>query len=222
LPNEVSSSVADHELRVWLKRYVPLSIFSGLFILNKHVNTLILSLIGTNEEVGFYRIAFMGTELLSSAEKLIYAVFAPYIVQLYQDDHKRKLQKMMVNGTRVALVMILPLSIAYLFWGEVVVSALFGDEYLPSVGALGILTIGKLIGLMTGAAALVLVMTGHEKEIVKTMVYALLLNVILSIILIPIYGDIGAAIAASMSIVFLKLVLAYRVIVVTNIRTGIV
>jgi O-antigen/teichoic acid export membrane protein len=222
LPTEMSTVKAKYELDLWVKSYIPLSIFSALFITNKQINTFILGMIGTHEDVGFYRIAYTGAEVLSSAESLINAVFAPYVVQLYQDGNKKKLQKMMMAGARTVFVMVLPLSIAFIFWGDVVVENVFGHEYLSSVGALVVLTIGKLLGLMMGAAALVLVMVGHERETVKALAYALLLNVCLCFILIPNYGDTGAAIAASVSVVFWKVFLAYRTIALTGIRTTII
>ena len=75
--------------------------------------------------------------------------------------------------------------------------SLFGAGFVAGSGALLITTFGKLIGVFSGSTGNLLNMTGHQKDFRNIMTAATLLNIVLCMVLIPLYGLMGSAIASS-------------------------
>jgi O-antigen/teichoic acid export membrane protein len=77
---------------------------------------------------------------------------------------------------------------------------IFGNEFIVGSLFLIVLCIGQLINSMSGSVGVILQMTGYQKVFQNIVLMALVLNVILNVILIPLYGGLGAAIATVVSI----------------------
>jgi O-antigen/teichoic acid export membrane protein len=76
-----------------------------------------------------------------------------------------------------------------------------------------ILVAAQLVNAMSGPVALLLAQCGHEKLVAKVMLIAVAIAALLDFGLIPTWGNLGAAIATSVSIAFWNvsmLVLARR------------
>lgn len=78
----------------------------------------------------------------------------------------------------------------------------FGPEFSVGEMALMVLAVGQFFNAVCGPVGVVLQMTGKQKLFRNLVFWAFLCNLILSLILVPIYGLKGAAIscAAGMSI----------------------
>ncbi|WP_404363754.1 flippase [Marinobacter sp.] len=215
-PPQAKRAPPQRETKLWFKSLAPLTLFSSLNIANNQIGIVLLGVLGETDDVAFFRVAFQGAALVPFGLLVLNAVLAPHIVRLYESDEKEKLQRMLTNSARAALLMTLPLVAIYLLWGGFFVSVLFGDEYLPAAPVLVILAVGQFINVAAGSVGLVLNMLGHEKETVKASVAALFINIALATLLISHLGAMGAAIATAASIMFWNLKLILR----TNLLTG--
>ena len=74
---------------------------------------------------------------------------------------------------------------------------LFGKDFVQGGMALIILSLGQLINAATGPVGALLTMTGQERGAAVVLGAGATLNVLLSVILVPILGLLGAAIAAA-------------------------
>jgi O-antigen/teichoic acid export membrane protein len=95
--------------------------------------------------------------------------------------------------------LVLPTFLIMLLFSEQILNILWGGQYTQASIALSILACGYLIDAMVGRVGSFLNSTGHTKYILYNNVAALTLNLVLNIVLIPIYGIIGAAIATATS-----------------------
>jgi O-antigen/teichoic acid export membrane protein len=218
-PREARSAQTQTETSEWLKSLVPLTIFSSLNIANNQMGIVFLGMLGTSEEVAFFRVAFQGATLVSFGLLVLNAVLAPHIVRLYEIGDKPKLQKMLTKSARMALLLSLPLAGVYVLWGDVFVALLFGEEYLPAVAVLLILTTGQLLNVAAGSVGLVLSMLGHEMETVKASVCAVIINAVLAVVLIPEMGASGAAVATAVSVAYWNIQLVLRTYSLTQLNT---
>ena len=91
------------------------------------------------------------------------------------------------------------------------VLSMFGEAFESGHIALTILCLGQIVNVEVGAVALVLNMTGHARDAAQGIVLAALLNIALSVLLIPILGLEGAAIASSISLAGCAILLSIRV-----------
>jgi len=77
---------------------------------------------------------------------------------------------------------------------------IFGDEFIAGSVVLIILLIGRFINSFSGSTGLILQMTGHQKVYRDIVAVALILNIVLNLILTPLYGYVGTAVATVISI----------------------
>ena len=82
---------------------------------------------------------------------------------------------------------------------------------MSCVRCLCIVAIGQLTNAAFGSVAALLNMTGHEKDTMRGMFIAFVVNVVLNLVLVPEYGMVGAATATAISIFILNAVLRYYV-----------
>jgi O-antigen/teichoic acid export membrane protein len=125
---------------------------------------------------------------------------APQVARLYSAGEIQKLQRVITLSTRVVAAFAFPAAVVFIVWGEEIIALVFGDEYVPAAMALTILCLGQLVNASAGSVALVLNMTGNERSTVLGVTIALIVNFMLSIILIPLLGLVGAAIGFSVSL----------------------
>jgi O-antigen/teichoic acid export membrane protein len=76
---------------------------------------------------------------------------------------------------------------------------LFGVEFREAAPALRLLAVAQLLNVLTGPTGMVLSMTGHERSLVRLLLAGLVLNVVLNVVWIPVYGAAGAALASLLS-----------------------
>lgn len=91
------------------------------------------------------------------------------------------------------------------------VMGIFGSDFVAGAWPLRLLLLGVLVNVSTGAMGELLVMTGNEKLTRDLNVMGALSIVVLCLLLIPPYGDVGAAIAVGAGYTFLNLVMALMV-----------
>ena len=91
------------------------------------------------------------------------------------------------------------------FIGEFVldfVLGLFGANYVLARDALLLLLGGQFFSSLCGPGAIYLNMTGKQKKLNTILILGLGINVVLNLMLIPIYGIEGAAAATLISMIF--------------------
>jgi O-antigen/teichoic acid export membrane protein len=97
---------------------------------------------------------------------------------------------------------------------------MFGEEFIMEKDAFKILVLSTVVNSGFGATGFFLNMTKHEKEFFFIMLASASLNVVLNLILIPIYGIYGAAASSlitvliwnSMATLFIKKQFGYTLL----------
>ena len=98
----------------------------------------------------------------------------------------------------------MPIIIIIFVFPEFILS-FFGKDFLIAKSALLILAFSQGINAMSGSVGIILNMTGKEKVFRNILSIALVINISLNLILIPIYKIEGAAIASASSLIFWNL-----------------
>jgi O-antigen/teichoic acid export membrane protein len=210
-PKEAVEVDAEYILKPWAVSLVPLSLFAGLKMLDSQVSIIFLGFLGTDEQVGLFRVAATGATLVAVGLTSVNMALAPQIARLYNAGEMEKLQRVVTLSTRAVAALSFPVALIFIVWGEEVIAVVFGSQYVPAATALAILAIGQLVNATTGSVALILNMTGNDRATVVAAIYALFLNVILGVSLIPYFGILGAAIGYSVSFVIWNIILLFKV-----------
>ena len=210
-PAQSVIAVPEYETRAWLRSMVPLSLLTGMMIINSQADIVMLGLFTTSEEVGIYRAASQGAALVVFFLTAVNMVIAPYISQLYTAGEMERLQRLATASARGILLAALPVVLAFILFGEKVLTIAFGAEYAPGYLPLAILSAGQLVNAAAGSVGLLLNMSGHERDTARGVAVATVSNVVLNLILIPRFGMTGAAIATAVTLVIWNTLLCRQV-----------
>jgi O-antigen/teichoic acid export membrane protein len=103
------------------------------------------------------------------------------------------LRELLIMGTRISLVIALPLCLGLVFLGKQFITLWMGKEYSVSAVYLAVLTIPQFTGMSQYMTALVLAGMARHKVLAYLVLMEGVVNLILSIILIRKMGLIGVA-----------------------------
>jgi len=208
LSSNIKTATLAYETKAWMKSALPFLFTFGVIIINEKTDILMLGAIRGVEDVGLYRVAQRGAELVMLIIIAIEMVIGPTISKLYTEGKMQKLQRMVTISVRAVLILSFPFAFGLAIFGYQIVPFIFGKEFAPSVVPLAILCVSWLIASGMGSGSELLNMTGHERDTAKAIVLATIINVILNSIFIPIWGIEGAAIATGISIILRGILMA--------------
>lgn len=186
--------------REWLKVIAPFSLIAGVQLIRENTDILMLGIWYGDADVGLYRIALSIGTLVVFGLVAINMVAQPYIVAAHATGDRQRLQT--IAGGVAALSFAAALVIALVIWleGERVISLLYGGAYADAYLPLAILAAGSLIHAFFGMAGGVLALTGNERTFLWVSIFAVVLNIAGNALLIPSFGNMGAAVATAGSL----------------------
>lgn len=144
-------------------------------------------------DVGFYQVAYPASHFLWYLPTALVTVLLPMVSEIWT----RKGEKILGKGVEILLkfsfLAILPAVVLFVTFPEIVINVLFGPKYLPASAALQVLSLVAIP--YTLFMILSYVMQGVGRPIVATKVVLLIavLNFFGNLLLIPIYGILGAS-----------------------------
>ncbi|GEM_PF-4922907 len=109
------------------------------------------------------------------------------------------MRKLLVRAHRLGTLALFAPCLALIFWGETIVTVVFGAEFAPAAPALTILALGKMAYCLVGFAGLAFGMMGQPGVAALYAFVALLMNIALAVLLAPRLGITGAAVAVAIS-----------------------
>lgn len=185
--------------RSWLRSALPLAMGDGMRIVSGQLGILVLGALSTPHEVGIYRVAFGIYVVATLPSALLNATCSPMLSRLHAEARMVAIQRlnswMTLFLIASAVVCILP----FAFFGEQIITLLFGVDFALAMPVLMALLLGELASALLGHPTIVLNMLGHERAVTWYSLLATLVNLLLCWALIPSLGGIGAAIAAACS-----------------------
>jgi len=210
LPAPVKEASPSYEVRAWMRSALPLLFIGGVSVINQYASILILGALKGAADVGIYKVATQMAALIPLMLVVVNTAIGPTISSLYTKGDMNQLQRVVTRSARLALLFSLPVVLAFAVFGKWLL-LLFGSEFPRGTVALAILSIGQLVNVAAGSVGLLLIMTGHENDTLRGLVGAAVINVTLSVLLIPICGLEGAAVASAVSTATWNILLTIQV-----------
>lgn len=217
LPVEVRRSKPEYEYHKWVGSLIPLSLFSGLRLLDSQLNIILLGALASIEDVALFRVATQGAIAVSFGLTVMNLTISPHIARLYKSGDLLELQRLITRSTRFVAFVSIPVFLVFVLFSRDIVTFIFGDSYAGAAIPLVIICFGQLVNCLCGSVSLVLNMTGYERDSVKGVVIAVFVSVISMIILVPKFAAVGGAIAYTASLIIWNISL----VIITKKRTGI-
>ena len=205
LPQAVKVTSAKYEISQWLRSALPFMLLEGIYVINARVDILMLGALRDVEAAGIYVPVNRGAQLINFVLMAVTSAIAPTIASLYAQGKKQELSNTMVKTARAGFIASFLLTMLLIFGGYWYLS-IFGTEFTQGRTALNILCIGQLIYTATGLSGLVLNMTGYERYTAISGGISAVLNAILNALFISWWGVEGAALATTISIIFMNII----------------
>lgn len=185
----------------WILASLPMLLTEGLYLVLLNSDIVLLGVFVDPDKVGVY---FAATRIVNLVTFIYFAVAAlavPKFSELYAKDEKGELQHFVHNIIQWIFWPTLAAAAFILLFGRLALG-FFGDGFEDGYVLLAILMIGFLARASTGPVEYLLNMTGHQNATAATYAGAAVLNIMLNLVLVPIYGLEGAAMATACSLVF--------------------
>lgn len=208
IPRQANLCDANYQTSIWLKSAWPFFIMSGIHLINYQTDILMLGFFETADSVGIYRISQRGAMLVPFVFMALNTAIAPTISSLFANGELRRLNRLLVISARWVLVSTLPIVIILTFCGSFILRVVYGEEFESAATSLSILSVAHLITICMGFGFLSLNMSGYERTSLKIFTFSAVLNVVLNLIFIPLYGYNGAALATGVSMALNSFILA--------------
>lgn len=196
LPDKVKTSNPDYKIKEWLHVAWPFFLTGGVQIIMGKIDIVLLGLLTDARAVGIYEVAYKGAALVSFSIGAFNYVLAPYFSRYFNNNQLKGLQNIATASVVINSVLALCIALTLTVFGEVILNFIFGYEFIDGYMVLVILSFSHLINVATGSVALLMNMTGYERKVLIGMTIASISNVILNLILIPIFEIEGAAITS--------------------------
>ncbi|HLG35966.1 MAG TPA: polysaccharide biosynthesis C-terminal domain-containing protein [Bacteroidia bacterium] len=218
--NTAATAPEKHHVDQWTKSSMTFFLFSIVTLLYLRTDILCLGFYQSPEQIGIYNISCRVADTVSFPLHILTFGLAPMISGLFHSDDKLKLQATVTASTRLIFLLSVIPALLFIFFGTPILN-LFGKHFEAGYTSFMILIFANLINALAGPAGYVLAMTGHERLAFLSMTVACLVNIAMNLVLIPLYGINGAAIAVSLAMLTWNILIVVFTVKKTGIRPDI-
>jgi O-antigen/teichoic acid export membrane protein len=215
LAGKVEPGPKAYRLRMWLAVSVPIFMVEGFYMLLTYADVIVLQQYRSPDEVAVYYAAAKTLALVA----FVYFSVSAATAHKFSEYH--------VAGDKAQLSAFLGDAIKWTFWPSVgatiIILALgkpflwlFGSQFVGGYYLMFILAIGPLARATVGPVERLLNMVGEQRACAMVYAAAFATNITLCVVLIPLFGVAGAAIAISAAMILEAILLFW----VTRQRLG--
>ncbi len=179
----------------------PMLLTYSSFAINNFADIYMIKHFGLgNAQVGIYRQCFKLAQLASIIMVALNTTVQPKLSQLFHNNNHNELKRIARKSSKMMVLFSIPLFLLLTF-GAKYVLMIYGKEFVVGTWVLIIMTIGQIVNTVCGPVAQLMNVTGHQNALKNIVISAAIINVVMNLFLIPIYGIIGAAVASMASMV---------------------
>jgi len=218
--DDLRAARVTYELRKWSRISVPLLLFSGMSVLLRRSDILMLGYFADNADVGIYAAISRISNLSALGIAAVNSVANPLIAGYFAQKNFTKLQKITTQSARIVFATTLCLSLLILVGWRYLLLA-FGADFVFGRDSLFILMAGQVIVSIIGPIGQLLIMTKYEKLSAIMLLGMTITNIVFNALLIPIWGITGAAIATSAANLIWTFIFAFVIVRILPIRLSI-
>jgi O-antigen/teichoic acid export membrane protein len=189
-------SSAAPRREVWSFSVAMLGVGVLEFVISQ-VDKIALGFYSGARQVGVYSIAAALVAYVPLFLGSVNQIFAPTIADLYARGEHVLLARLFQSLTKWVIGLTIPGALVAIVFAHPLMS-IFGRDFESGWPILIIGTAGQLINCAVGSVGYLLLMSGNEKELIKAQSVMALVMVICCVILVPLSGMEGAAIAAAL------------------------
>jgi O-antigen/teichoic acid export membrane protein len=196
LASKVEAGPRSYAAGAWLAASLPIFMVEGFYLLLTHADVLLLRLYRGPEEVAVYYAAAKTLALVAFVSFSVSAATAHKFSEYHVAGNKAELSAFLSDSIKWTFWPSLAATIVILTFGKPILW-LFGPRFVDGYFLMFILAIGPLARATVGPVERLLNMVGEQRACAVVYGSAFAVNIALCVLLIPLFGVAGAAIAIS-------------------------
>lgn len=217
---EFEPTTPTYAYREWVELSLILLIQQSFFIILDQSDILMVgSLIGP-ESAGIYNAAVKTAQWPGLALLTLNIVAAPRFASFYAQRNITGLQNLVSQANLWILIPTVIISLYLLLFTQSVLSV-FGSDFSMADWTLKVLVIGRMVDALCGSVGSLMVMTGHQNQSLPVYGCCALINIVLNVIAIPLFGMVGAAIATTITLITWNIWLSVLVVKYVNVNPSV-
>lgn len=162
-------------------------------------DVIVLGIFSSPEEVGVYSVAARIVMVTSLVLIAVNSVVAPRFARFYKENKVDKIALLAQGSSVILMITVLIPTIIFLSYPDSIMG-LFGSDFVIGATVLTILAIGQFVNVSCGSVVYLLTMSGREVALRNIMLISAVINVVLSIVFVNLYGMMGVALATAFSL----------------------
>lgn len=199
-PKELRHIKPKYQSKKWFLDGLSFLWISILSLLEGQISLFLLGTIKGSKDVGLYQAAFQLVTIVIFGLMSVNMTLQPKLATAWATKNKALSQRFVSEASQLSIAIALLTGGMLIIFHDTFLS-LFGEEYKEAGTALQILIIGQIFNALAGSCGVVLSMTGHQSDVIRGIIIALIINATLCIFFIPNWGITGAAVAVSAGLV---------------------
>lgn len=201
----VKAAVDKHLTKKLFRFGIPVILTGFGGVIFTTTDTAILTLFRPLSEVGLYNIGMPTSRILWKLSAALAVVLLPLSSELWASRSIDRIGKGMRILYKYSFMLILPLSIVMFIFPEIILRIIFGSDSVAAANVIRILSIGAVARVLGSANNTVLLGIGKPGEVSRITLAGAGVNLILNLILIPVYGMEGAAATTTLTFILMFL-----------------
>jgi len=187
---------AKYDLKKHIKPILTLFSASIIITIYAHFDISMLGFISTETEVGLYSAASKIRNIVFSVALIVTPVLIPRMTSYIQQKNLEKAKIFVATSLRISLVTALPLAIYVFINAENVIYLVCGESFALAENVLKVLMLCIIPAILSNLFGnQILIPMGLYKRYSQSVFIGLFINIFFNIILIPLMGATGAALA---------------------------
>jgi O-antigen/teichoic acid export membrane protein len=179
----------------------------------------VLSWARPHEDVAVYGVAATLLQVMAAIPSIANFVIPQEFAVLHADGRKAELERLARTAATLVAILSAACLAGLLLFGRPLVRLAYGESYVGAWGVLLVLAVGSFWDCASGGAGYVLQMAGYHVRLLLLTVGGALLNVALSLVLAPLWGGYGIALATTVTLIALNVAMVKSARSLLGVRT---
>jgi O-antigen/teichoic acid export membrane protein len=167
-----------------------------------YADTILIGFFMSNADVGIYRTAFQLTSVATFATLAFHTVLYPKISNWGTQGQITKIENSLARAWTYSLFLAIPTCVGGWILGDKLLYYLYGASFAEGAPALFFLLLVQIVNVFMYLGTMSLTALNRPKDAFWITVIAAIANILLDIVLIPILGITGAAVATLIAMTF--------------------
>lgn len=199
----IDSTPVETNLRRRIRNYsVPIAFTQSAHIIDHHIDKVLLGFFVGPAAVGFYTIGKQIVKMLQTPMSALGFTLSPTYGAQKAKGNDETARRIFETTLSQSLIFYIPATTGLILVAEPTVKLIFGNDYLGAVPVLRILSILIILQSITKLTSHGLDYLGRARARAIVKAVAAISNAFLNILLIPMYGVVGAAVATVVTFSF--------------------